>query len=135
MPFKPGQSGNPAGRKKGVLSKAVRNTAATEARKSGETTNLGAEARKFADLALNTLVVVCKAEIKGVTPRDRVAAANAILDRGFGKPAMQVDMVMLTKRLGEMTTQELIELNSRLTPAVECATDTPDQSPSQESVN
>jgi hypothetical protein len=52
--------------------------------------------------------------IPGCTPRDRVAAANAILDRGYGKPTQAVDLIMLGKKISELFTAELIELNSRL---------------------
>jgi hypothetical protein len=65
MPFKPGQSGNPSGRPKVV----------------GELREL---ARTHTELALATLVSVCES---GETEGARVAAANAILDRGYGKPA------------------------------------------------
>jgi hypothetical protein len=47
-------------------------------------------------------------------PRDPVAAANAILDRGYGKPQQSIDMMLMTKRLAEMTEAELVELNSKL---------------------
>jgi hypothetical protein len=70
--------------------------------------------RPAADLALDVLVQVAKAQIKGCTPRDRVAAANAILDRGFGRPTQQIDMMMLTKRLNELSLDELVALNSKL---------------------
>jgi hypothetical protein len=65
-------------------------------------------------LAIGTLVQVCQGTIKGVTPRDRVAAANAILDRGYGKPTQAIDLIMLGKKISELSTAELIELNSRL---------------------
>ena len=39
-------------------------------------------------------------------------AANAILDRGLGKPAQPVD-VTLTKQLNTMTREELMELRDR----------------------
>src|SRR5215470_17079857 len=93
--YQKGQSGNPSGRPK-------------------QTVNLGAEARKWADLALDTLVQVCQGKIKACTPRDRVAAANAILDRGFGRPTQAIDFIMLGKKLSELSTEELVELNSRL---------------------
>jgi len=34
-----------------------------------------------------------------VTPRDRVAAANALLDRGFGRPTQAIDVIMLGKKI------------------------------------
>ena len=49
-----------------------------------------------------------------MTPRDRVAAANALLDRGFGRPTQAIDVIMLGKKISELSTAELIELNSRL---------------------
>jgi Family of unknown function (DUF5681) len=96
--FKPGQSGNPFGRPRKQIA------------------NLGAEARKWSNLALDyeTLVQICKGEMKQVTPRDRLAAANALLDRGYGKPTQAIDIIMLGKKISELSTAELIELNSRL---------------------
>jgi hypothetical protein len=76
--------------------------------------NLGAEAQKFAALALETVVAICEGEVKGVMPRDRLATANTPLDRGFGKPTQSIDLIMLGKTNSELSTAELIELNSRL---------------------
>jgi hypothetical protein len=122
--FVRGQSGNPAG--------------SSRVQRERRQFNLGIEARKFARLALDTLVEIAKAEVPGTTPRDRVAAANAILDRGFGRPTQQVDMTLMSKRLSEMTTQELVELNSRLTPSVSIGTAIaaaePEQPPQSEEV-
>jgi hypothetical protein len=58
--FTKGTSGNPGGRPKRQIA------------------NLGLEARKFADLALDVLVQVCEGGIKGVTPRDRLMAATSL---------------------------------------------------------
>lgn len=61
-PWKPGQSGNPAGRPKGIEAKA----------------------REFTDAAIATLV----RELSN--PRNCVPAAVALLDRGWGKPKQPV---------------------------------------------
>jgi hypothetical protein len=54
-------------------------------------------------LAVNTLVAVCKGEIKGATVRDRVTAANALLDRGYGKPVQSVDMLLIGKKIAGLS--------------------------------
>lgn len=73
--FKKGQSGNPGGRSPRVGP-------------NGETiTQL---ARAHTAEALATLVEVCNG--KGNEPRDRVSAANAILDRGWGKAKESVEV-------------------------------------------
>jgi hypothetical protein len=46
---------------------------------------------------------VCKGEIKGATVRDRVTAANALLDRGYGKPVQSVDMLLIGKKIAELS--------------------------------
>lgn len=68
MPFVKGQSGNPAGRRK-------------------EDYNLKMMARAHTESALKTLVEALTAE----NDRTRVAAAEALLDRGWGKPAQFVE--------------------------------------------
>ena len=65
--FKPGQSGNPSGRPKGVASQARQLT-------KGDPTQL-----------LRVLLSIAKSE--AVKPSDRIAAAKEFLDRGWGKAA------------------------------------------------
>jgi hypothetical protein len=89
--FKPGRSGNPGGRPRKAIG------------------DLGAEARKYAGLALSTIVQVC-AEAK--MDRDRLAAARELLDRGFGRAVQAVDLIMMGKKL-TVSTAELIALNQR----------------------
>ncbi len=64
MPFEKGQSGNPGGRPK-------------------EDAGVRAAARLHGIEAIDKLVEL----MNGDNPRISVAAAQAILDRGFGKPA------------------------------------------------
>jgi hypothetical protein len=79
MVFKPGQSGNPGGRPKGIAAKA----------------------REHTDRAVEVLV-------EGMEDDDhkvRIAAAREVLDRGWGKPlAMTADV---SKRLDEFTDDDL----------------------------
>ena len=37
-----------------------------------------------------------------------------LLDRGYGKPTQAIDLIMLGKKISELSTAELVELNSRL---------------------
>lgn len=66
--WKPGQSGNPGGRKKDQH--IVRDAA-----------------RKYTQEALDTLVALMRNGKQEIT---RVNASNAILDRGWGKPAQAI---------------------------------------------
>jgi hypothetical protein len=73
MTFKPGVSGNPGGRPKVV----------------GE---LRALAREHTAAALAALVEIVGS--KKAPPAARVAAANAILDRGYGRPEARIDATL-----------------------------------------
>lgn len=61
-------------------------------------------------MAIQTLVGI---HHKG-EERNRVACAKELLDCGYGRPIQAVDMLLMGKKLSELRTQELIELNSRL---------------------
>lgn len=65
MPWKPGQSGNPGGMPKGIP-------------------DIKALAREHTDAALKALVEALKNE------KTAVAAATALLDRGYGKPTQEI---------------------------------------------
>ena len=67
MAFQPGQSGNPGGRPK-------------------EDPHLKAMARVHTEAAVQVLVDALSDE----NGRTRIAAAEALLDRGYGKPAQSV---------------------------------------------
>jgi hypothetical protein len=73
MVFKPGQSGNPAGK---------------PAYETGDFDIL-TEARKHARQAMQVLLTT--ARNKKASGATRVLAANSILDRAYGKPAQHID--------------------------------------------
>lgn len=81
--FKPGQSGNPGGRPKGIAAKA----------------------REHADQAIDVLVN----GMDDPDPRVRIAAAREILDRGWGKPIAMVAEAA-GSLLTSMTDEELEEI-------------------------
>ncbi len=67
------------------------------------------------NMALKVLAEIAK---KGEKEASRVAAATALLDRGYGRPIqsieMQVDEGLLNKKLSEMTPEELAGFEARL---------------------
>src|SRR4051812_43432838 len=69
MPFQPGQSGNPAGR--APVNKELRDLA-----------------RQHMPQAIETLAALMSDRL--VAPAARIAAANSLLDRGYGKPVQEV---------------------------------------------
>jgi hypothetical protein len=72
MPFQPGQSGNPGGRP----------------RKSDDDRKVEKLARSYGAEALRTLASIMRS--KKAPASARSAAAQAILDRGFGRPVHAV---------------------------------------------
>ena len=77
--------------------------------------NLVVEARKFPGLAVDTLVELTK---NTHTDSTRYAAATALLDRGYDRPAQSLDLHLsadaITKRLSDMTDAELAALEQRM---------------------
>jgi hypothetical protein len=90
--FAKGKSGNPGGRPKQHIG------------------DLSREARRYAGLAIGTLVEICR---KGME-RNRLVAARELLDRGYGRPLQMIDAAIITKKLNELTPAELDALQARL---------------------
>jgi hypothetical protein len=90
--FKKGQSGNPGGLKHKHIG------------------DLSREARRYAHLAVSTLVKICR---KGIE-RNQLAAARELLDRGYGRPVQMIDASVLRKKLNELTPDEITALEARL---------------------
>jgi uncharacterized protein DUF5681 len=100
--FKKGQSGNPGGRPKIF----------TEVKQA---------AREHTEAALQTLLAVVNNEKASAAAR--VAAANAILDRGWGKPGQYIETSVRNKPLDEMTDEELMAIATRADSEDESETD------------
>jgi len=90
--FKKGQSGNPGGLKERHIG------------------DLSREARRYAHLAVSTLVKICR---KGME-RNQLVAARELLDRGYGRPLQMLDISMMRKKLTELSPDELATLEMRL---------------------
>jgi len=93
--FQKGRSGNPSGAKRRHIS------------------DLSKEARQYAQLALGTLVKICREGIE----RNRLTAARELLDRGYGRPVQAIDMITAGKKLSELTNEELAAFEARLVTA------------------
>lgn len=82
--FKKGQSGNPRGRPRKTPESDPVTAALKEALKAMSKPELVALARCHAPQAVQTLIECLR------DPRHRVAAAQALLDRGYGKPQQEI---------------------------------------------
>jgi hypothetical protein len=113
--FKKGQSGNPSGRRPKSAPKFAPNTDDPGGADRRIVGNLVIEARKFSGLAVDTLVELTK---DSHTDSTRYAAATALLDCGYGRPAQSLDLHLsadaITKRLSDMTDAELAALEQRM---------------------
>jgi hypothetical protein len=112
--FVKGRSANPGGRPKEppILPGYAPDPTVADRR---PISNLVVEARKFSGLAVDTLVELTK---NTHTDSTRYAAATALLDRGYSRPAQSLDLHLsadaITKRLSDMTDAELAALEQRM---------------------
>ena len=88
-----------AGRKKGAKDGTPRGTPPVLIAPAQERRELREAAREFSSDALDALVKICRS---GHSESARVAAANALLDRGYGKPVQTIDSTV-RKQPGELT--------------------------------
>ena len=90
--FKPGVSGNPGGRPR-------------------EVSDIRALAQERTQDALDALTEIVSN--KKAPPAARVAAANSLLDRGYGRPLQQSEVTNITagaRKASDMTDDELVAL-------------------------
>jgi hypothetical protein len=113
--FKKGQSGNPSGLPKNPPSPERRLEEQARREVYREVSNVVVEARRYAGLAVDTLVAIAK---NGQTDNSRLSAATELLNRGYGRPAQSLDLHLsadaITKRLSDMTDAELAALEARM---------------------
>jgi Family of unknown function (DUF5681) len=108
--FQPGVSGNPAGRPRRAIA------------------DLSREARKYTQMALDALVEILQ---KG-EERNRVACAKEILDRGHGRSVQAIDLVLMGRKITELSRDELLALDAMFVSAGVVSTE---ESPAQEAVH
>jgi hypothetical protein len=87
MPFPKGISGNPGGRPK-------------------ELAEVQAAARSHTVAAITTLSEICADE--SAPPAARVAAANALLDRGWGRPLQAIDASVTVTTLADLVAASML---------------------------
>jgi Family of unknown function (DUF5681) len=89
MPFRKGKSGNPGGRPKVI----------------GEVQALAREHTKGAIETLST--IMCD---EGAPAAARISAANALLDRAYGRAAQTIDTAVTNKPIEKMSDEELMAI-------------------------
>jgi hypothetical protein len=98
--WKPGESGNPKGRPKGTVGRPKGSI--------GLSTQVREIARAYTKEAIITLADIMRNEKAPHTAK--VAAAQAILDRGWGKPPQDTTVTMQRKSAHEMSDDELMAI-------------------------
>lgn len=91
-----------AGRKPGSRDRATKQAGAT----------LSALARGHTSVALGTLAKIAKA---GESESARVSAANALLDRGYGRPSQAIEHQFDLTNLSDEELEALERIRARLT--------------------
>ena len=124
--FVKGESGNPRGRPKATAERRLEARARREVYR--QVSNVVVEARRYAGLAVDTLVAIAK---DGQTDNSRLSAATELLNRGYGRPAQSLDLHLstdaITKRLSDMTDAELAALEQRMIAAAPIVLDHVDE--------